>query len=302
MRQRWSTGVVCGVGESTWEMISEWTVGSRTGWSFVLPVQVWWTLLFLGYIPSSCWAAVPCWEALLRCQAEPACTGAYEQYQAACSAVLSFEAGSFRRTPLPTRPACPSHCIAALVHLNQTQAGPALEGCQCGRDRQCHQLQAAIEPCLPRTSAAGGCMGARLNCEQEPACRRPLAAYLARCGQLFNGRRCTAACRETIEQLLASAAGPPLQQCVCDGPERPFCEVLKVHMGRLCFGVAGELRPVGGSIEEDEGDYDEDDEGDDEGGEEEGPRREYPRGKARAAQPTVAAHLLVLGVLVVFGL
>ncbi|XP_069480611.1 growth arrest-specific protein 1-like [Ambystoma mexicanum] len=300
--RRWTAAGDRGAEEPYWDMISKRPLDSGSGWSPVLLAPLWWLLLFLSCLSRTGLAGAPCWEALLRCQAEQDCTAAYEQYQVACETVLGLESRSFQISSPTSQLACPSHCIAALVHLNQTQAGPALEGCECGRDRRCQQLQAAIEPCLPRTSVTGGCMRARLHCEQDPACQRPLAAYLARCGQLFNGRRCTAACRDTIEQLLASESGPPLQQCVCDGPERPFCEVLKVHMGRLCFGLAGELRPVRGSIEEEDGDYEEDDEEDEDGVEEESPQRESPqadKGKGRALQPT---PLLILGVLLKAGL
>ncbi|XP_029430794.1 growth arrest-specific protein 1-like [Rhinatrema bivittatum] len=185
------------------------------------------SLLFLYCCAGVGWAG-PCWETLLRCQEEPACASAYGQYQAACEPVL--EPGG-----LPPA-ACPSHCIGALVRLNETREGAALESCACGADARCRRLKAAIEPCLPRPAAPGlGCMDARRRCEQEPACGATLAAYLSRCGQLFNGRRCTAACRATIRLLLATPPGPRLERCVCDGVERPFCEVLKGNMGRLCF-------------------------------------------------------------------
>ncbi|XP_030434127.1 growth arrest-specific protein 1-like [Gopherus evgoodei] len=182
----------------------------------------------------------PCWEALLRCQDEPDCGAAYSQSQAACEPVLSrAEAGSGEPPG-----GCPSHCIGALVRLNRSRSGPALERCECGQDARCRRLKAAIEPCLPRPSRSGlGCTAARFRCQQEPACREPLDAYLARCGQLFNGRRCSAACRAAMGQLLAAPGGPALERCVCDGPERPFCQVLKANMGRLCSAPPAEPGP-----------------------------------------------------------
>ncbi|KAJ6664183.1 hypothetical protein lerEdw1_008399 [Lerista edwardsae] len=193
-------------------------------------------------------AGEPCWEALLRCQDEPDCGSAYSQSQAACQPILGGEepAGG---------PACPSHCIGALVRLNRSRTGPALERCECGQDARCRRLKAAIEPCMPRPSRSGlGCTAARFRCQQEPACQAPLAAYLARCGQLFNGRRCTGACRAAIGHLLAAPGGPALERCVCDGTERPFCQVLKANMGRLCFGLGPAF----------EGDDEDDDYGDEE--------------------------------------
>ncbi|XP_043836242.1 growth arrest-specific protein 1-like [Dromiciops gliroides] len=187
----------------------------------------------------------PCWEALLRCQGEPACGSAYGQSQAACQPVLGGAGG------------CPSHCVAALLQLNGTRRGPALERCECGPDVRCRRLKAALEPCLPRPARGGlGCTAARRRCQAEPACRDTLASYLARCGQLFNGRRCTAACRAAIGALLATAGGPLLERCVCDGAERPFCQVLKDNMGRLCFGPAA----AAAAAEAEDDDYEDEEE------------------------------------------
>ncbi|XP_066491561.1 growth arrest-specific protein 1-like [Tiliqua scincoides] len=184
-----------------------------------------WGLLLLLLWLAGALRGEPCWEALLRCQDEPDCGSAYSQSQAACQPVLGGGEA-----------ACPSHCIGALVRLNRSRSGPALERCECGQDARCLRLKAALEPCLPRPSSSGqGCTAARFRCQQQPACQAPLAAYLARCGQLFNGRRCTGACRAAIGHLLAAPGGPALERCVCDGTERPFCQVLKANMGRLCF-------------------------------------------------------------------
>ncbi|XP_068927286.1 growth arrest-specific protein 1-like [Petaurus breviceps papuanus] len=187
----------------------------------------------------------PCWEALLRCQGEPACGSAYSQSQAACEPVLGGAGG------------CPSHCVGALLQLNGTERGPALERCECGADARCRRLKAALEPCLPRPARGGlGCTAARRRCQAEPACRDTLSSYLARCGQLFNGRRCTAACRAAIGALLATAGGPQLERCVCDGAERPFCQVLKDNMGRLCFGPAAAVA----AAEAEDDDYEDEEE------------------------------------------
>ncbi|CAM5087236.1 unnamed protein product [Natator depressus] len=189
-------------------------------------------------------AGEPCWEALLRCQDEPECGSAYSQSQAACEPVLSGAGAGAGAGGGEPPGGCPSHCIGALGRLNRSRSGPALERCECGQDAHCRLMKAAIEPCLPRPSRSGlGCTAARFRCQQEPACQEPLAAYLARCGQLFNGRRCTAACRAAMGQLLAAPGGPALERCVCDGPERPFCQVLKANMGRLCSGPPAEPGP-----------------------------------------------------------
>lgn len=177
-----------------------------------------------------------CWQAVLRCHEERECELAYTQYMAACDGNIR---GALRR--------CPSHCVGALVRLNQTARGPDLEMCDCGVDPECRRAKRAIEPCLPRThtrEAGGiGCTEARQRCEEDAVCRAALSAYLAHCGQLFNGRKCSARCRGTIEQLRLLPDGALLERCVCDGVERPFCEVVKDNMSRLCALSDRELAP-----------------------------------------------------------
>ncbi|XP_076143589.1 growth arrest-specific protein 1 [Alosa pseudoharengus] len=169
-------------------------------------------------------AQLVCWQALLRCHDEPECDLAYSQYLSACE-------GNIRGN----RRQCPSHCISALVRLNQTVSGPGLETCDCGQDALCRKLKQAIEPCLPRTQPGGiGCTAARQRCEEDASCQSSLTAYLTYCGQLFNGRKCSSRCKSTIQQMLFIPNGMLLNQCVCDGVERPFCEVVKENMSKLC--------------------------------------------------------------------
>ncbi|KAK1161015.1 growth arrest-specific protein 1-like [Acipenser oxyrinchus oxyrinchus] len=189
-------------------------------------------LALFGWLLVTLDAQYICWQALLRCQQEKDCELAYNQYLTACDGYLK---GNSRQ--------CPSHCISALVRLNQTQNGPDLESCDCGQDAQCRRAKRAIEPCLPRRypgDASGiGCTEARQRCEEEPGCHPMLTAYLSNCGQLFNGRKCTLKCKTTIQQMLFIPNGVLLNRCVCDGVERPFCEVVKENMGKLCFGDQG---------------------------------------------------------------
>lgn len=172
-------------------------------------------------------AQLICWQALLRCHDEPECDLAYGQYLAACE-------GNIRGT----RRQCPSHCINALIRLNHTRSGPDLETCDCAQDEECLSAKRSIEPCLPRRhpSDAGGigCMEARQRCEEDSNCHTSLTAYLSYCGQLFNGRKCSSKCKATIEQMLFIPNGMLLNRCVCDGVERPFCEVVKENMSKLC--------------------------------------------------------------------
>ncbi|XP_004600376.2 growth arrest-specific protein 1 [Sorex araneus] len=193
-----------------------------------------------------------CWQALLQCQGEPECSYAYNQYAEACAPVLAQRVGAHAPAAFPAPDAafpprwrCPSHCISALIQLNHTRRGPALEDCDCAQDENCRSTKRAIEPCLPRSAGgagggAGGVMGcteARRRCDRDSRCSLALGRYLAYCGKLFNGLRCTDECRAVIEDMLAVPKAALLNDCVCDGLERPICESVKENMARLCFGA-----------------------------------------------------------------
>ncbi|XP_032873573.1 growth arrest-specific protein 1 [Amblyraja radiata] len=193
-----------------------------------------------------------CWQAIMLCQREPDCSFAYEQYTEACRSVLNLET---RR--------CPSHCLSALIHLNQTQNGPMLENCDCVHDELCKSTKRAIEPCLPRTRNRDGVMGcteARLQCEMDSQCNNAMRRYLQNCGKLFNGIKCTESCREVIESMLVIPKALLLKECICDGSDRPICEAIKDNMARLCFfGPEHSSGSSGSDMEPDEyWDYEDD--------------------------------------------
>ncbi|XP_072848413.2 growth arrest-specific protein 1 [Pogona vitticeps] len=208
-----------------------------------------------------------CWQAMLQCQEEPECGYAYSQYAEACAPVLmaagdgsvaaAAAAAAAASSSSSNRRRCPSHCISALIQLNHTRRGPALEDCDCDLDENCRATKRAIEPCLPRTSSGGGggggggggaggggagtggvigCTEARRRCDWDSRCSVALNRYMAYCGKLFNGLRCTEECRAVIEDMLAVPKALLLNDCVCDGLERPICESVKENMARLCFG------------------------------------------------------------------
>ncbi|XP_035421189.1 growth arrest-specific protein 1 [Cygnus atratus] len=285
-----------------------------------------------------------CWQAVLQCQGEPECSYAYNQYAEACAPVLLQQPpaggggggggdGPAGAAGSPaSRRRCPSHCIAALIQLNHTRRGPALEDCDCAQDENCRATKRAIEPCLPRTSSGvggaggggggpgggpgpgpggGGVMGcteARRRCDWDSRCSQALNRYMTYCGKLFNGLRCTAECRAVIEDMLAVPKAVLLNDCVCDGLERPICESVKENMARLCFGAdtgsngAGSSGGSDGGLEEyyDE-DYEEEpsqkgrDEAEDNAGAEPGfPMQADSAGRAAAAWALLASILLRL--------
>lgn len=188
-----------------------------------------------------------CWQAIMKCQGEGECNYAYGQYVEACSSIISRD-----------RHRCPSHCISALIQLNHTKNGPALEDCDCAQDERCRATKRAIEPCLPRTSGVLGCTEARRQCDRDPRCSTAMRNYLIHCGKLFNGIRCTDECRAVIDDMRYVPKAALLNDCVCDGMERPICEAIKDNMARLCFGSDFNTGSGGSDDDDDYEDYNED--------------------------------------------
>ncbi|XP_050769596.1 growth arrest-specific protein 1-like [Gymnogyps californianus] len=213
-----------------------------------------------------------CWQALLQCQGESECSYAYNLYAEACAPVLLQEQLAKGSEEGPAAAAdsvtssmwrCPSHCIVALIQLNHTQHGPALEECDCAQDETCRATKRAIEPCLPHTSSpvedspgggprAGGpgvmgCTEARQHCDWDSWCSVALSCYMTYCGKLFNGLCCTTECRAIIKDMLDIPKAVLLNDCMCDGLEWPICESVKENMARLCFGTDMDNNGTGSS-------------------------------------------------------
>ncbi|KAG8455309.1 hypothetical protein GDO86_001488 [Hymenochirus boettgeri] len=241
-------------------------------------------LLFLGFLlGGTADRRLICWQAMILCQEEADCRYAYSQYEEACSSVFLMQEEAAAPSHNSARRRCPSHCISALIQLNHTKWGPALEDCDCAKDESCRDTKRAIEPCLPRTStsvvvggggavgdggadggrtgggAVMGCMEARKQCEKDRRCSISLSRYLIQCGRLFNGLHCTDECKEVIADMMRVPKALLLNDCVCDGMERPICESIKENMARLCFGVeVGNAGSSGRSEDEYDDEYDDD--------------------------------------------
>ncbi|NWJ12267.1 GAS1 protein, partial [Crypturellus undulatus] len=151
-----------------------------------------------------------------------------------------------------------------------------------------------------------GCTEARRRCDWDSRCSLALNRYMTYCGKLFNGLRCTAECRAVIEDMLAVPKAVLLNDCVCDGLERPICESVKENMARLCFGAdvgsngAGSSGGSDGGLEEY---YDEDYEeepshkGRDELEDNTGPEPGFPLQRDSAARAAAAAAALLPSIL-----
>uniref|UniRef100_A0A7M4ESF6 Growth arrest specific 1 n=2 Tax=Crocodylus porosus TaxID=8502 RepID=A0A7M4ESF6_CROPO len=159
-----------------------------------------------------------------------------------------------------------------------------------------------------------GCTEARRRCDWDSRCSLALSRYMAYCGKLFNGLRCTAECRAVIEDMLAVPKAVLLNDCVCDGLERPICESVKENMARLCFGadLGGPGHGPGGAGSSGGSDGAADDYYDEEYEDEPGPRGKdepdepgpdfgFPHSTDRAARPALARLLLLLLLLLLPG-
>ncbi|XP_056380515.1 growth arrest-specific protein 1 [Hyla sarda] len=211
-------------------------------------------LLLLPALLGHCSGQRVCWQAMMRCQSEKECRFAYVQYIEACGMVLN--GGQVNE---PTKRRCPSHCINAIIQLNQTEAGPALEDCDCSDDSVCIATKQAIEPCMPRSAKRGsviGCTAARRICERDGRCAKSMISYLKHCGQLFNGVNCPIPCKAVISEMMLMPKAMMLNDCVCDGVERPICESVKDSMVRLCFGPDGDLSSSGEADDYTDDEYD----------------------------------------------
>ncbi|XP_053558404.1 growth arrest-specific protein 1 [Bombina bombina] len=230
-------------------------------------------LLFLGcFLGLSRSRRLVCWQAMMQCHGDSDCNYAYSQYIEACGAVLPRQGEAAPSHSSSNRRRCPSHCISALIQLNHTRWGPALEDCDCVKDEVCRATKRAIEPCLPRTSSGGGggpaagggggssavmgCTEAKRLCETDRWCSASLLSYLKHCGRLFNGVRCTSDCKAVIYDMMKVPKALMLNDCVCDGMERPFCESIKENMARLCFGEEASNVPGSSGFEYGAEDYD----------------------------------------------
>ncbi|XP_012887153.1 PREDICTED: growth arrest-specific protein 1 [Dipodomys ordii] len=129
---------------------------------------------------------------------------------------------------------------SGLAHGRRLICWQALLQCQ-GEPECSYAYNQYAEACAPVLAQRGGgvmgCVEARRRCERDSRCNLALNRYLTYCGKLFNGLRCTDECRTVIEDMLAVPKAALLNDCVCDGLERPICESVKENMARLCFGA-----------------------------------------------------------------
>lgn len=174
-------------------------------------------------------AQVPCEEARLKCAYREGCGMALQNYMVGCSAVLQG----------PTQH-CPQICLHSLIALTSTEEGRDLMNCQCN-DEFCEEQKSRVEICRPsvthanRNGSVVSCTAAQWICAADTLCSTALEYYHRNCKSMFNGKKCTHRCQNSINILRRQEKAAKLKTCKCSGHEDYDCPVIQANMARLCF-------------------------------------------------------------------
>lgn len=183
------------------------------------------TIMFTSTASSS----MRCDDARLRCAYRTGCGLALQHYVTDCTPVLQGDN-------------CSESCQHALIALTSTEQGKELMTCQCARgDELCQQSKQRVEVCRPSVTTAMNrtrlsCRIATLICNADGLCRTALNYYNKLCKSMFDGRKCTRRCRNSINILMRQEKAAKLSTCLCDGSEEYDCKEIHHNMNSLCFG------------------------------------------------------------------
>ncbi|XP_054159571.1 growth arrest-specific protein 1-like [Oppia nitens] len=137
---------------------------------------------------------------------------------------------------------CQPACQRALIALMSTEEGQELVDCECDGSKFCELNKERIEVCRASVVAAiaedsvVSCSTARWICLADPVCSTALDFYHRFCRGLFDGRRCTPRCNNSLSILDRQEKASKLKTCFCDGSEDFPCQRIKDNTERLCFG------------------------------------------------------------------
>ncbi|XP_046661077.1 growth arrest-specific protein 1-like [Homalodisca vitripennis] len=172
---------------------------------------------------------VSCEEARLKCAYRTGCGMALQNYIVGCSTVLRDSAG-----------ACPESCQHALIALTSTDEGKDLMTCEC-TDEMCRETKERVEVCRPQVTRAThnesivSCRVAEWICSADGVCSTALDYYHHYCRSMFQGRKCSNRCKNSISILRRQEKAAKLTTCVCDGREGYDCVQIRTNMARLCY-------------------------------------------------------------------
>ncbi|KAG7189107.1 hypothetical protein KM043_008682 [Ampulex compressa] len=135
---------------------------------------------------------------------------------------------------------CSETCQHALIALTSTDEGKELMSCECDDDL-CLQSKQRVEICRASVMTAMNrtrlsCRIATWICNADALCQTALAYYNKFCKSMFQGRKCTRRCRNSINILTRQEKAAKLNTCLCDGSEEYDCKGIHRNMNLLCFG------------------------------------------------------------------
>ncbi|XP_054717518.1 uncharacterized protein LOC129226913 [Uloborus diversus] len=193
-------------------------------WSLAL----WWSVVgAVNSLPGT----QDCEEARMKCAYRANCARALHSYMVDCADVL---AGRTKR--------CPWSCKRALISLASSEAGIALAECECGENEFCRRSKERAEVCRPEVSIAIAegtvvpCAVAEWICAADHLCSTALEYYYRLCRPMFQGRKCTFRCNNSLAILDRQPKAGKLRNCYCDGSEDFPCHAVKKNTQQLCYG------------------------------------------------------------------
>ncbi|KAG8336309.1 1,3-beta-glucanosyltransferase gas1 [Homalodisca vitripennis] len=138
--------------------------------------------------------------------------------------------------PCRTRPPCHTRFIA------QIQIEPSRKDitCEC-TDEMCRETKERVEVCRPQVTRAThnesivSCRVAEWICSADGVCSTALDYYHHYCRSMFQGRKCSNRCKNSISILRRQEKAAKLTTCVCDGREGYDCVQIRTNMARLCY-------------------------------------------------------------------
>lgn len=194
--------------------------------------------LFIIYIMSSgtwlinvsCQIGQKCEVARAQCAFRMGCGMALQSYIMDCADLISGHTTE-----------CSVTCQRALIALMSTEEGEMLIGCDCNGSEFCETNKKRIEVCRPEVieaTAVGSivsCSTAQSICMADQLCATALDYYHINCRSMFQGRRCTARCKNSLDILNRQEKAAKLRSCYCEGDEDFACKKIKESTERLCF-------------------------------------------------------------------
>ncbi|KAK7863855.1 hypothetical protein R5R35_003338 [Gryllus longicercus] len=197
--------------------------------------------------PSS--PASSCEHARLKCAFRTGCGRALQNYMVSCSTALQRPSPGAAAGDGPNA-ACPEHCQHALIALTSTDEGKDLMTCKCGDD-YCEETKKRVEVCRPHVEQAMlnttivSCRLAQWICKADAECSMALDYYHRFCRSMFQGKKCSRRCNNSISILQRQEKAAKLISCRCDARDDSDCAQNREKMVRLCF-PGGETGGFGG--------------------------------------------------------